>query len=563
MISTNNSTTNHSASNNNTNNNNNTTATTTCFEAIAIRDHKSIHLSQLSFKKGDTIWVFETAPTGWSRGECNGKRGLFPHSYVVSANNNNNHSNSNNNNINLPPNSSTHDSVDSTTLSTERQNVLSIQHVSLPTAADLKKTPPTPPPRSSPPSLGSPELVTTGRSSPIPLLTVPATGGNTKLSPRFNVNKELLENSISTLRSGSPVFVQDSMQGDDDDETGFKKHGRKNSGPSSFISRGEETESSLNHSSGNIGINPALSPISEGDQNQSTLYSNTSNNNNNSNTDQQSKYKTLPHNHLKVRKPLSSITSQPQTTDEPTTPTLNLPSTQTNQPSQPSSSSSTQTRPSIQKPRITVDQINTEIPYYISRCVVPHKKQSYDEIPLNMGDLVIVYNQSNIYGEWWIGKIGQTFGVFPKQCVEIIKDISPKNQPTTATNNLSNATKTPPSSFTPPKPFANNNISITPNNLTPPNSSSPTIQSKHQHNNQHEQNPNTSPDADDAEQQRLLARKKIEESLSHLQTKEEVMEALTSMALKFVALKKELEQERTLREAFEKQLYQLTSKHPK
>jgi hypothetical protein len=50
--------------------------------AIALVDHQPKGASQLEFKKDDIIVVLDKFPTGWWKGEVNGKVGIFPKNTV-------------------------------------------------------------------------------------------------------------------------------------------------------------------------------------------------------------------------------------------------------------------------------------------------------------------------------------------------------------------------------------------------------------------------------------------------------------------------------------------------
>lgn len=52
---------------------------------IAIEDFAAKDVSQLSFKKGDTIKVITKFPTGWFSGELDGKIGFAPQKCVKTA----------------------------------------------------------------------------------------------------------------------------------------------------------------------------------------------------------------------------------------------------------------------------------------------------------------------------------------------------------------------------------------------------------------------------------------------------------------------------------------------
>eukprot|EP01113_Clastostelium_recurvatum_P037031 TRINITY_DN5374_c0_g1_i1.p1 TRINITY_DN5374_c0_g1~~TRINITY_DN5374_c0_g1_i1.p1 ORF type:complete len:949 (+),score=267.77 TRINITY_DN5374_c0_g1_i1:1229-4075(+) len=51
-------------------------------QAKAIQDHQAKHVSQLHFQKGDIINIVDKFPTGWWKGEKDGKIGLFPKGFV-------------------------------------------------------------------------------------------------------------------------------------------------------------------------------------------------------------------------------------------------------------------------------------------------------------------------------------------------------------------------------------------------------------------------------------------------------------------------------------------------
>jgi predicted RNase H-like nuclease (RuvC/YqgF family) len=46
----------------------------------------------------------------------------------------------------------------------------------------------------------------------------------------------------------------------------------------------------------------------------------------------------------------------------------------------------------------------------------PHEPKSSEEIQLNVGDRVVVYNSDEL-SPWWIGKIKESIGKFPRNCV--------------------------------------------------------------------------------------------------------------------------------------------------
>lgn len=52
------------------------------FFVTAIHDYSSENREDLSFKSGDEIKIVERINADWLMGECNGKRGLFPASFV-------------------------------------------------------------------------------------------------------------------------------------------------------------------------------------------------------------------------------------------------------------------------------------------------------------------------------------------------------------------------------------------------------------------------------------------------------------------------------------------------
>ena len=48
----------------------------------AVHDYPGENSDDLSFKTGDKIKVIERVNSDWLMGECNGKQGLFPASFV-------------------------------------------------------------------------------------------------------------------------------------------------------------------------------------------------------------------------------------------------------------------------------------------------------------------------------------------------------------------------------------------------------------------------------------------------------------------------------------------------
>ncbi|EAY15144.1 Variant SH3 domain containing protein [Trichomonas vaginalis G3] len=54
--------------------------------AIAVADFRSNQPADLAFTRGDKIHVLSQHSSGWWEGECNGKKGLFPNTYVTLEN---------------------------------------------------------------------------------------------------------------------------------------------------------------------------------------------------------------------------------------------------------------------------------------------------------------------------------------------------------------------------------------------------------------------------------------------------------------------------------------------
>eukprot|EP01133_Synstelium_polycarpum_P006786 gene6786-7888_t len=475
--------------------------TSNYFEAKAIKDHKPIHQSQLGFKKGDTVLVFETAPTGWWRGELYGKKGLFPQSYVTY------------NKDDVPETSAMapHQSVTTTVVIEappvpEQADIDVLDEFDKITAQlGISKTPPPPVPTRSPATINTTLKLPT--QSPMPTasssatLTTPTPQANPKLSPRMNLNREQMS-SDSPRDTLAALMVQATGQNT------LRTHSRKTSGPSTFISEDQELEqqiASLGGSSNTIGRMD--------DDEDSKIPA----------AQLPSKYRTLPSGNNKVRKPLI-------------------------------------TRP--EGNRITLNEVNTEVPYYITRCVEPHNKQAYEELSIKEGDLVVVYNSRYIDSLWWVGKLKNNFGVFPRHCVDIIKDISPTSN-TSSPANSSSTTQSPVASPATSSPSSIRRASspvpvltvptppiTTQPPITPPLASPST-------------NRNQQPQQQQYTEEELSIANKIEQSLSHLQTTEELMTAVKNLAIKFVKqtaqLKLELDQEKTLRMAFERELMSLKS----
>ncbi|KAF2074389.1 hypothetical protein CYY_004285 [Polysphondylium violaceum] len=372
------------------------------FEVIAIKEHKAIHQSQLAFKRGEKIVVIETAPTGWWRGEVNGKRGLFPQSYVtqsspgsispslVSPNTLAQYNNTcqvletitiENSTLSPPvlspePDDSTDSGSTSTNTPSESNSpfvrsttaspVPQITMTSAKGATPVRGSTPVrdlihppiaqhPPPQHSdqlPPTPPNEKVTKPSTPPRVANLTISISSGNgnqddpesLKYSPRFNITPSTMNMTVNPP----------------------KTHTRKNSGPATSIKEQPDTETD-----GMPNTNTKGAPFD--------------------------KYSTLPTNTNRgVRTPLST------------------------------------------PGRISVKDINIEIPYYITRATNSYRKSTFDELDFVTGDLIVVYNSKNIEGDWWVGKIKSNFGIIPKSHVEIIKDISPNNNSNNNVNNNNN-----------------------------------------------------------------------------------------------------------------------------
>ncbi|GAM29146.1 hypothetical protein SAMD00019534_123220, partial [Acytostelium subglobosum LB1] len=527
-----------------------------CFEAIATKEHKAIHQAQLGFHRGDTILVFETAPTGWWRGEIYGKKGLFPQSYVTwnkelygedplgtstsslqqqSQSQSQQQSQSPKISLSPPLQSTTQPPTTTTSTTTQIPQVNVVQKqrpksteidniddafeeidriiqstsphsISPPemSPAGAKKKPTTtmaPPPTTTRQQYNTMSGQHLSSSSP-PLLKIPPTTANStstndslKKSPRLNINKEQM------LHSEQPGDV--------------KFHSRKVSGPSGPV---EETDSNKEFNHG-----ASASDLSSRIHHHPTSAIDAAGN------DEATKYRTLPSStgsSNKPRKPLSNITRATG--------------------------------------RISINDVNLEQPTYITKVVEAYGRLAYEELSLNVDDLVVVYNAKDINGEWWVGKLKNNYGIFPKRCVEIIKDISAtfrQSPQSTSSNNSSssNSLRSTPERMSPAhtrRPFS---IHLSSGDLS---SSLSQMQQQQQQQLQppspKSTTPSASPRSPSVASEEAAIAEKIKASFSLFNSKEEMLDAMGALAIKFVRqtnlLKQELEQERTLRAAFEKEL---------
>eukprot|EP01132_Coremiostelium_polycephalum_P003110 gene3110-3889_t len=386
------------------------------FEVVAIREHRPIHQSQLAFKKGEKILVLETASTGWWRGEVNGKKGLFPQSYVTPTSpsvsspqqlsqQQQSQSNDSNTSSNSSPSISTYGvnttttNIPSPTVSNNSNSNNSTTHpppISTLTTKNTKS-------ETSSSSSSSTTTVDGGGGGIMTPITISVTSQQSNSSspkgqstsstpPHVNLSPKLSSSSSST--SSTPI--------------NSKTNNSSSSSPApptfllSTVNNNNNISSNSTNNNKNNTQSPSLAPntnIKSHTRKNSGPSTTTVENNQSTMIGQQpDKFKTLPSNHLqsggsgvnKVRLPIPQFSPNH---------------------------------------RISIQDINIDVPYYIARVKESYSKVSYDELDINQGDLVIVYNSKDINSDWWFGKIKSNTGIFPKRLVEIIKDISPSPGP--------------------------------------------------------------------------------------------------------------------------------------
>ncbi|KYR01799.1 hypothetical protein DLAC_01813 [Tieghemostelium lacteum] len=381
------------------------------FEVIAIKEHKPVHQSQLAFKKGAKFIVVEMLLTGWWRGEHQGKSGLFPQSYVqrVEPEETNNES----------PELS---GIDQNKPQTDQQYtippplhpLISVTNLNI---NDIKieefinNLPP--PPSEDGNDVGVHQLQQQtsqpqirSLSPPPPLMPISQTTSNTNnnesrpvqlpRSPRFNITN--IQQQLQQQQQGrpqspgvkgnqSPTYQFNTISNTRSSTTSSPTPQQQQSQPQQQEQQQEQPQQQQQqpqqqtqqpqqqkgHSRKNSGPSTSVTSVDEA-ADESNLRNNAD------------RFKTMPSNSVKTRSPL------------------------------------------LNNQRIGMKDINPEVPYYITRAMQSFQKQAFDELDINSGELILVYNHKDIESDWWVGKIKTTFGVFPKKCVEIIKDISP--QPT-------------------------------------------------------------------------------------------------------------------------------------
>ncbi|GAM20651.1 hypothetical protein SAMD00019534_038260 [Acytostelium subglobosum LB1] len=589
-----------------------------CFQVVAIKDHKAIHQSQLSFRRGDTIVVYETAATGWWRGELLDKRGLFPHTYVTYDKEtlgadplgtsqrqqpfpqpqSQSQSQQPTQHLQIKKSASPVGQV-SPTLKELEDDFAEIDRIILAHSPVHSVSPQIPIPTTTTQHLQQQKKSTTPpqrniyntiSSASISLSTSPHShSASTSPPTRFNHNgvgggghgnssptppmiavqpsdlQRALNKTSTTPRSTT------SPSGEQMEQHNHLR--RELSGPSMSVSDEAEKEKTTRNGGARPlhGSGQAQSKRDEEDDHQEST-----------------KYMTLPNSseYTKARKPLSSMFAQPTAGT-----------------------------------RITLAQCNLDVPYYLTRATLSYVKQAMDELTIKTDDLILVYNSKDIDGDWWVGKLKSSFGIFPKNCVEIIKDISPPTASTTSPRKASASNSNTPLAMSPSLKQSGNSVvsnnsynSVNSNNmflrptassassngshpvlspLSSPQTSTPSLTSSHsppQHNTsppvtsskppasaplpvviapsppQPQPQPQSQtqiqiPNKPSMTDEEAAIAQKIKSTFSLFGNKDQMLEAIQGLAIKFVkqtnTLKQELDNERSLRLTSEQEIAKL------
>ncbi|EAL70104.1 hypothetical protein DDB_G0274423 [Dictyostelium discoideum AX4] len=404
------------------------------FEVVAIKDHKPIHQSQLLFRKGEKILVVETAPTGWWKGEIGNRKGLFPESYVSQSPTPSMITSP------VPTSPLVHTTITSTpnvaspqSLNIENNNITLLPppppviisneestssaasySSSLSSSSQLQQQPQAPqlvvPPIKQLNKVGSsvtfsdsPSVIissstatTTNNGTLSPTTSSPHTDSPINKSPRFNISPTDIANSAPRMTS----------------------HTRKNSGPAKSIS-------SQNDSSDDSDTSPTLKGVNGGVNVGGGIGGEGI-----SSTSKPNKQYSSATVNIKDLKQHMEKHQQNSTMGRNVNSRTPLHSTGRG---------------------ISVGDVNTEVPYYICRAIEAHSQQGFDELEFQVGDLIVIYNSKTVDSDWWVGRFKTTYGLLPKKCVEIIRDISPtsatalspsKSSPTTSTTTTTTTTTT-------------------------------------------------------------------------------------------------------------------------
>ncbi|KAK5577052.1 hypothetical protein RB653_001989 [Dictyostelium firmibasis] len=389
------------------------------FEVVAIKDHKPVHQSQLLFKRGEKILVVETAPTGWWKGEIGNRKGLFPESYVSQSPTPSMITSP------VPTSPLVHTTITSTPNVTSPQQSLN---------NNVNENAPPPPVAISNEEPSLQQQRQQQQQQVPPLIIVPPIKQLNKVgsSVTFNDSPSVIVSSIgnntasptsgSSPQTDSPINKSPRFNISPNDIANsaprMTSHTRKNSGPAKSIS-------SQNDSSDDSDSSPTLKGVNGGGGVEVMSSSSKPNKQYSSAT-------------VNIKDLKQHIEKQNSTMGRNVNLRTPLHSTGRG---------------------ISVTDVNTEVPYYICRAIEAHSQQAFDELEFQVGDLIVIYNSKTVDSEWWVGRFKTTYGVLPKKCVEIIRDISPTSA--TALSPSKSATNT-------------NNSTISPTNSTP---SSPPIKS--------------------------------------------------------------------------------------